>query len=105
MLGKAQLSAKRRCRFTVAVMALVAFAAQGDVQIFADGAFKADIVLPTAPNGVEKYAAEELSHHFAKAFGKAPEVVCEDKLDAARYPFHIYLGATKAAAGGSVGEI
>ena len=105
MLGKAQLSAKRRCRFAVAAMALAAFAAQGDVQIFADGAFKADIVLPTVPNGVEKYAAEELSHHFTKAFGKAPEVVCEDKLDAARYPFHIYLGATKAAAGLPVGKL
>ena len=86
-------------------MALAAFAAQGDVQIFADGTFKADIVLPAAPNGVEKYAAEELSHHFTKAFGKAPEVVCEDKLDAARYPFHIYLGATKAATGLPVGKL
>lgn len=73
-------------------------AVASELTIFADGAYKADIVLPAAPNGVEKLAAEELTYHFRKAFGKAPEVVGEDKVDAVRHPFHIYLGATKAAA-------
>ena len=72
-------------------------AEQAQVVLFEAGAYKADIVLPATPNGVEKYAAEELAYHFKKAFGKAPEVVGEDKLDAARTPFHIYVGATKAA--------
>ena len=31
------------------------------VTIFEDGAYQADIVLPATPNGVEKYAAEELA--------------------------------------------
>ena len=78
-------------------------------EIFSKAAahYRADIVLPAAPNGVEKYAAEELVHHFRKAFGKAPEVTGEDRLDAARYPFHIYVGATKAAvaAGLPVGKL
>jgi len=75
--------------------------------IFENGAYMADIVLPASPNGVETLAAEELAYHFAKAFGKEPDVVGENRLDAARHPFHIYLGATKAAiaAGLPVGKL
>ena len=97
-------------RMHIAFALAAAFAAgavAADLTIFADGAYKADIVLPAAPNGVEKLAAEELTYHFRKAFGKAPEVVGEDKVDAVRHPFHIYLGATKAAtaAGLPVGKL
>ena len=75
--------------------------------LFENGSYKADVVLPANPNGVEKFAAEELAYHFAKAFGKKPVVVGEDALDASRYPFHIYVGATKAAtaAGLPVGKL
>ena len=75
--------------------------------LFAEGAYKADIVVPEKMGGVEKLAAEELTYHFKKAFGKEPEVVGEDQFDAARHPFHIYLGATKAAveAGLPVGKL
>ena len=88
------------------VATFAAEAAVADLSIFAEGAYKANIVLPATPNGVEKYAAEELAYHFKKAFGKAPEVVGEDKLDSAQTPFHIYVGATKAAvAAGLYGKV
>ena len=67
------------------------------VTIFEDGLYHADVVVPEKIGGVEKYAVEELVYHFSKAFGKKPEVVGEDGYDPARYPFHIYIGATKAA--------
>ena len=75
--------------------------------IFEDGAYKADIVLPAKVGGVEKFAAEELAYHFTKAFGKAPEVVGEDAFDSSRLPYHVYIGATKAAtaAGLPVGKL
>ena len=94
--------------FVVAAMAVLSLAAeQPHVTIFEDGAYEADIVLPAKVGGVEKYAAEELAYHFTKAFGKAPEVVGEDALDPSRHPFHIYVGATKAAtaAGLPVGKL
>ena len=47
--------------FAFAIAAFAAEAAAADLSIFAEGAYKADIVLPVAPNGVEKYAAEELA--------------------------------------------
>ena len=90
----------RKCLFA-AVMAVAMFgfsAEQLHVTIFADGAYEADIVVPENVGGVEKYAVEELVYHFGKAFGKKPEIVGEDKLNTSRHPFHIYLGATKAAA-------
>ena len=82
--------------FAVAVTCAVEAVAT-ELSIFAEDAYKADIVLSATPNGVEKAAAEELVYHFRKAFGKKPDVVHEDGFDAAKYPFHIYLGATKAA--------
>lgn len=82
----------------VAALFLSAQHASADVCVFADGAYRADIVLPAEPNGVERYAAEELAYHFKKAFGAEPEVVNETSFDPTRHPCHIYLGATKAAA-------
>ena len=72
--------------------------AAAGVTVFENGRYSADIVVPEGVGGVEKYAVEELVYHFSKAFGKDPEVVGEDKLNTSRHPFHIYLGATKAAA-------
>jgi len=96
-------------------LAIVGFVFQGcgglggpkETVLFENGTYKADIVLPTNPNGVEKFAAEELTYHFGKAFGKEPEVVGEDALDPHRHQFHIYVGATKAAtaAGLPVGRL
>ena len=93
-----------------AMMAIAEFclaAELSQVDIFEKGAYKADIVLPVNPNGVEKFAAEELAYHFGKAFGQAPEVVGEDALASSRFPFHVYVGATKAAtaAGLPVGKL
>ena len=68
-----------------------------DVVIFENGVYKADIVLPTSPNGVERFAAEELKYHFRKAFGKEPEVIGENLLKTKGHSFHVYIGATKAA--------
>ena len=94
-------------RFRDGAPSACARAASGPLTVFADGAYRADIVLPAAPNGVERYAAEELVHHFRKAFGVAPEVTGEDRLDTSRFPCHIYVGATKAvaAAGLPVGKL
>ena len=66
--------------------------------VFDKGAYRADIVVPENIGGVEKYAVEELTNHFQKAFGKTPEVVSENLMVRNKYPFHIYIGATKAAA-------
>ena len=66
--------------------------------IFENGSYQVDVVVPEKMGGVEKYAVEELVYHFGKAFGKKPDVVGEDGFDPARHPFHIYIGATKAAA-------
>ena len=99
-MSKETKTVKKRWAMTcAAVLVLLAFArnALADVSVFADGGYRADIILPEKPNGVEKYAVEELVYHFSKAFGKKPEVVGEDGYDPARYPFHIYIGATKAA--------
>ena len=91
----------------VAALFLSVRHAFADVSVFAAGGYQADIVLPSEPNGVEKYAAEELAYHFKKAFGAEPEVVREDSFDATKYRCHIYLGATKAAtaAGLPVGKL
>ena len=80
---------------------------QARFTVFEDGAYKADIVVPDIVGGVEKYAAEELAYHFGKAFGVKPEVVTESASATNGYPFHIYLGATKAAtdAGLPVGKL
>lgn len=67
------------------------------ILLLENGANTSDVVLPANCNGVEKSAAEELAYHFGKAFGKEPEVVGENALDPSRHPFHIYIGATKAA--------
>ena len=77
------------------------------VTVFEDGAYRADVVLPAKVSGVEKFAAEELAYHFTKAFGEAPEVVDEDAFEPSRLPYHIYVGATKAAvaAGLPVGKL
>lgn len=99
-MSKETKTVKKRWAMTcAAVLVLLAFArnALADVSVFADGGYRADIILPEKPNGVEKYAVEELVYHFSKAFGKKPEVVGEDGYDPARYPFHIYIGATQAA--------
>lgn len=75
--------------------------------VFDNGSYLADIVVPEKMGGVEKYAVEELVYHFKKAFGKAPQVVSEANCKAQAYPFHIYIGATKAAsaAGLPVGDL
>ena len=75
--------------------------------VFDNGSYLADIVVPEKMGGVEKYAVEELVYHFKKAFGKAPQVVSEANCKAQAYPFHIYIGATKAAsaAGLPVGNL
>lgn len=63
-----------------------------------DGVPCAVIVTPEKPNGVEKYAAEELKYHLDKAFGAEFKVVGEDNADVSNTVYRIYLGATKAAA-------
>lgn len=63
-----------------------------------DGVPCAVIVTPEKPNGVEKYAAEELKYHLDKAFGEEFKVVGEDNADVSNTVYRIYLGATKAAA-------
>ena len=96
---------KKSAKSILFVSALVAAAwaePEAPLTIFADGAYRADIVLPAAPNGVERYAAEELAYHFRKAFGKEPEVTGEDRLAPARFPFHVYVGATKAASAAGI---
>ena len=65
--------------------------------VFEKGSYLADIVVPENMGGVEKYAVEELAYHFKKAFGKAPEIVSEAAHASSPYPYHIYIGATKAA--------
>ena len=57
---------------------------------------EADIALPEKPNGVERFAAEELAYHLEKALGARPRIVCENEARTAKR--RIYLGATKAAA-------
>ena len=94
---------RNRLRSTVfaAMTAMQAFSLTAEkphITIFVDDVYRADIVLPAKAGGVEKFAAEELAYHFRKAFGKEPEVVGEDAFDPSRHPFHIYIGATKAAA-------
>ena len=95
-----QMQMKRLPITCVAALAVLGIyrTASADVVIFDKDAYRADIVVPEKMGGVEKLAVEELTYHFKKAFGKEPEVVGEDQFDAARHPFHIYLGATKAAA-------
>ena len=91
----------------IAVIGCGRYNVSREAVLFENGTYKADIVLPAAPNGVEKFAVEELAYHFGKAFGKEPEVVGEDALDSSRHQFHIYVGATKAAmeAGLPVGKL
>ena len=91
----------------ILAMGTGAEAGPAGIVLFEDGAYRADVVVPASLGGVEKYAVEELAYHFRKAFGKEPEIVDESRLDPARFPYHIHLGATKAAkeAGLPVGSL
>ena len=62
-----------------------------------EGAVRAAIVLPAKPNGVEKFAAEELKYHLDKMFAADFKVVGEADLGNADGASRIFLGATKAA--------
>jgi hypothetical protein len=57
-----------------------------------------DIVLPANPSGAERYAAEELKYHLDKAFGAKWEIVGENRFNPSNYPYHFFIGRTKAAA-------
>ena len=63
-----------------------------------DGTARAAIVIPANPNGVEKFAVEELKYHLDKMFAADFKVVGEDDLETADVTSKIFLGATKAAA-------
>ena len=63
----------------------------------ANGQVQADIVLPSNPNNVERFAADELRYHLGKAFGRAPDIVGEDALTGTVRTCHFYVGRTKAA--------
>ena len=67
-----------------------------------NGVIQADIVIPADPVGVEKYAAEELKYHLEKAFGSPVRVVTENKFEPSHYPYHFFIGKTKAAAAKSL---
>lgn len=77
--------------------ALSAFAADRGAFLVQDGRAAAVIVLPSQPNAVERYAAQEFAGHLAKATGATVPVQTEDALDGAATATRIYLGATQAA--------
>ena len=66
--------------------------------VAANGTPWADIVLPAKPLDAERYAADELKYHLDKALGAAFEIVNEDRFNPSNFPYHFYVGATRAAA-------
>jgi len=62
-----------------------------------NGVLTVDVVLPSAPSAVERYAADELSYHLSKAFGSLATIVAEDQLAASSPPYHFFVGRTEAA--------
>ena len=77
--------------------ALSAFAADSGAFLVQDGRSASVIVLPAQPNAVERYAAQELSEHLAKATGATVPVKNENALDGAAAATRIYLGNTQTA--------
>ena len=77
--------------------ALSTFGAEPREWLVQDGRPASVIVLPAQPNPVERYAAQELSEHFAKASGATVPVHNEDALGGAATARRIYLGNTRAA--------
>jgi hypothetical protein len=80
-----------------AAFAPVCGAAAGSPLLVQDGRATAVIVLPDQPNAVERYAAQELRDHVAKATGATLPVVSETELRGDLPPGRIYLGRTRAA--------
>jgi hypothetical protein len=81
------------------------FASSAPTFIVREARANATIVLPAQPNAVERYAAQELSEHLAKATCAALPVQNENALDGPAVATRIYLGNTKAAqAAGLDGE-
>ena len=89
---KAQLVASIACSFVLLGVAAPAF------ELAKEGEVRAVIVLPVNPNGVEKFAAEELKYHLDKMFAADFKIVGEGILGNAHADSRIFLGATKAAA-------
>ena len=86
---------------TVVLVALSCCAAlsvrAADFVLAEGGRLKADVVVPDAMNGVERYASEELAYHLEKAYGVRPAVLKESEAAKSAAASHVYLGATKAA--------
>jgi hypothetical protein len=77
--------------------ALSVAAADRGAFLVQDGRPASVIVLPAQPNAVERYAAQELSAHVARATGATLAVHNEDALARAGAAIRIYLGNTQAA--------
>lgn len=92
---------KRIALWTAALLALAgcgkSAVAKHDFVVAAHGKLRADIVLSAKPTDVERFAADELADHLAKAVGTRPEIVREGEFVAGRFPFHFFVGRTDAA--------
>jgi hypothetical protein len=86
--------------FIVAAAALCGCAKEQKAAFTAacDGRVMSDIVIPANAKGAERYAAEELKYHLDKAFGAKWEIVTENEFNPSNYPYHFFIGATKATA-------
>ncbi len=85
------------CGVALGCAALSALAADRGAFLVQDGRPASVIVLPAQPSAVERYAAQELSEHLAKATGATIPVQNENALGGAATATRIYLGATQAA--------